>query len=198
MAIEKLRTNFQDDIINTDITDKRRYNLINNSDGTVSLDDVTTYVQIGSNYGAQDINTANGTINQLIDNADGVAETLNGLDKVDNTPDSEKHVAYAEEAGSAKTAETAGTANKATTSGSADNDIVLINKGVITFNGTQYTVNDSRITADSLADVYFTEDTIDAAEEAVISVETYDGKLILTRIRETNDIIKASIRVRVV
>lgn len=79
MAIAKLKTNFQDDIINTLVTDKRRYNLINNSDGTVSLEDVTVYDQIGSNYGATEINTANSTVNQLIDKAEATDIAMNSV-----------------------------------------------------------------------------------------------------------------------
>lgn len=38
-----LKTNYQNDVS----PGKRKYNLINNSDGTVSLDDVTVYNKVG-------------------------------------------------------------------------------------------------------------------------------------------------------
>lgn len=72
MAITKLPTNFQDDVIDTSVSDKRRYNMITNSDGTTSLEDVTTYTQIGSDFGAEQVNQTNGTVNDLIDSVDKV------------------------------------------------------------------------------------------------------------------------------
>lgn len=151
MAITKLKTNFQDDIINTEVTDKRRFNLINNSDGTVSFDDVTTYEQIGSNYGAQEINTTNDTVNQLIDEME-----------------------------------------------KANSVFLLRNQSVLTFSENVCTISDNRITADSLADVYFTSDTALNAEKAVIDVETYSGRVDLVAGRTPDGIIKASIVIRVV
>lgn len=155
MAIAKLKTNFQDDIINTEVTDKRRYELINNSDGTVSLDDKTTYTQIGSNYGAKEINETNDTINQLID-ANEKAEQA------------------------------------------AESVFVLRNQSLLTFVGTTCTISDERITADSLADVYFTSDTALNAEKAVIDVETYSGRVDLNAGRTPEGDIRASIVIRVV
>lgn len=155
MAIAKLKTNFQDDIINTEVTDKRRYELINNSDGTVSLDDKTTYTQIGSNYGAKEINETNDTINQLID-ANEKAEQ------------------------------------------SAESVFVLRNQSLLTFVGNTCTISDERITADSLADVYFTSDTALNAEKAVIDVETYSGRVDLNAGRTPEGDIRASIVIRVV
>lgn len=155
MAITKLKTNFQDDIINTEVTDKRRYNLINNTDGTISLEDVTTYEQIGSNYGALEINTANGTVNQLIDKVESAESKINSV-------------------------------------------FFLTNQSVLNFTGNTCSISDSRITADSLADVYFTSDTALTAEKAVIDVETYAGRVDLTAGRTPDGTIKASIVIRVV
>ena len=151
MAIEKLKTNFQDDIINTLVNEERRYALIENADGTISLKDVTSYDQIGSNYGAKEINTTNDTINQLID-------------KVEK----------------------------------ADSVFVLRNQSVLNFVGNTCTISDERITADSLADVYFTSDTALNAEKAVITVETYSGRVDLNAERTPEGDIRASIVIRVV
>ena len=43
MAKQTLPVNFKDDILNSSMGGKRRYNLIQNSNGTVSLEDVTSY-----------------------------------------------------------------------------------------------------------------------------------------------------------
>lgn len=61
-----LKENYVDDILNTSKNTKRKYNMLSNSDGTVSLEDVTEYSQNGDNFGASDINITNKTINQLI------------------------------------------------------------------------------------------------------------------------------------
>lgn len=151
MAIEKLKTNFQDDIINTLVNEDRQFEMIQNTNGTVSLKDVTSYDQIGSNYGSMEINKTNDTINQLID-------------------ETEK----------------------------ANSVFLLKNQSVLNFSGNVCTISDSRITADSLADVYFTSDTALAAEKAVIDVETYSGRVDLIAGRTTDGIIKASIVIRVV
>lgn len=175
MASEKLRTTFKDDILRSGQT--RKYNMTQNSDGTVSFEDVTDYAQIGDSYGASQINQLNETVNGLID----------GTSNIDNTADSEKHVAYAASAGTAETA------------GSVSGDFILLNKGVLSFNaGNICTISDLRITSDSLADVYFTENTIQAAEKAVITVETYSGRVELVARRAPEGEIKASIRIRTV
>lgn len=207
--IEKLRTDFKDDIINTEISDKRRYEMIDNPDGTISLEDMTTYYQIGSMYGAEQINKTNETINALIDKTS----------KIDNTPDEEKNVAYAEEAGNAETADLAESTKKLQTARkingvefdgtkditikddtkiSKNEDFVLKNQATLTFEDKVCTINDERITANSLADVYFTTDTITQAERAVVSVETYGGYLKLIAQNAPTGTIKASIKIRVV
>lgn len=53
-----LKTNYKDDVF----TGKRKYRITNNDDGTVSLDDVTTYTQQGDIFGAADINAINKAI----------------------------------------------------------------------------------------------------------------------------------------
>ena len=54
-----LKTNYKDDIF----SGNRKYRMTNNSDGTVSFTDVTTYSQVGDQYGASDINAQNVAIN---------------------------------------------------------------------------------------------------------------------------------------
>lgn len=154
MAINKLPVNFQDDIIDTSVTDKRRYNFIENSDGTKSLEDVTTYFQIGTDYGAKEINAQNQAINDLIDSNSNVVKAV-------------------------------------------EQDFVL-QKRTLSFIGTICNIEDSRITKDSLADVYFTSETIYAAEKADISVETVDGAVIISASRVPEIDLVATIKIKVV
>ena len=67
MAKPVLPTNFQDDIMNASMNGKRKYTLIQNTDGTVSLEDVTEYDQVGSNFGAGQINQTNTAVNESAD-----------------------------------------------------------------------------------------------------------------------------------
>lgn len=79
-----------------------------------------------------------------------------------------------------------------------DTDFILTNQQELEFTNSVATISDERITANSLADVYFTSDTIDIAEDADISVETIDGSVVLTASTEPTGAIKATIRIRVV
>lgn len=60
-----LKENYKDDILDTSQNTKRKYDMIENPDGTISLDDVTEYLQEGDSFGADDINGINHTINNL-------------------------------------------------------------------------------------------------------------------------------------
>ena len=62
-----LPTNYKDDILNTSVEGMRRYQMIYNSDNTVSFKDVTPYDQTGSDFGAGDINATNQAVNQSAD-----------------------------------------------------------------------------------------------------------------------------------
>lgn len=150
MAIEKLKTDYKDDILSSA---KREYEMIQNDNGTISLEDVSAYAQIGDNFGGADINATNSAVNDLA----------------------------------------------AEVEASAGSDFILLSKGTLTFNaGNICSISDSRITADSLADVYFTDATIATAEKAVITVETYNGRVDLIAGRTPEGTISASIRIRVV
>ena len=67
MSIPNLPVNFKDDILNTEVNQKRKYQQTFNSDGSVSLDDVTTYTQQGSEFGALQVNQTNKAINNIYD-----------------------------------------------------------------------------------------------------------------------------------
>lgn len=79
------------------------------------------------------------------------------------------------------------------------NEFLLINKELLSFDENNIcTLIDERITADSLADVYFTSDTISIATDAVITVETYDRNVKLSCQNVPAGAIKASIKIKVV
>lgn len=63
MTKSTLPVNFKDDVLASSMGGKRRYKLIHNSDGTVSLEDATTYTQAGSNFGAAQVNATNTAVN---------------------------------------------------------------------------------------------------------------------------------------
>lgn len=69
MAKATLPVNFKDDILDPSMDGKRRYRIIKNSDDTVSLEDVTDYTQVGSNFGAAQINATNTSVNNSADKA---------------------------------------------------------------------------------------------------------------------------------
>lgn len=73
-----LNTDFKDDIL--DISNpERKYQLIYNPDGTVSLRDVTVYQQTGSLYGAKEVNDEREAINKI--NSDRIV-SLENIDLV--------------------------------------------------------------------------------------------------------------------
>jgi len=57
-----LQTNYKDDILNSSMSGSRRYSMTNNSDGSVSLTDTTTYDVVGNEFTAADINTTNAAV----------------------------------------------------------------------------------------------------------------------------------------
>lgn len=65
MADTTLKTNYKDDVLDTSKNTQRKYQMIQNDDGTVSFVDVTEYSQVGDSFGANDINTTNKAINGL-------------------------------------------------------------------------------------------------------------------------------------
>ena len=63
-----LKTNYVDDVLDTSVNEKRKYRMIQNADGTVSFDDVTTYTQNGDSFGAKDVNDTNTAVNEINNN----------------------------------------------------------------------------------------------------------------------------------
>ena len=71
-----LSTDFKDDILASQ-NSKRKYTQVNNSDGTVSFQDSTAYSQVGSSYGAKEVNEEREAINNIY------ANKLVTLDEID-------------------------------------------------------------------------------------------------------------------
>ena len=67
MNIEKLPVDFEDDIINEDVNELRKYQMIQNTDGTVSFIDATDYLVTGSLFGAKEVVETNSTVNEIIE-----------------------------------------------------------------------------------------------------------------------------------
>ena len=76
-------------------------------------------------------------------------------------------------------------------------DFVIPNQ-TFTFTNLECVITDTKITANSLADVYFTSASIVNAKKAKISVETYNGYLVLTAENAPVGTIAGTIRIRVV
>lgn len=76
MAYTPLRTDFKDDILDPS-NYKRKYKQVANNDGTFSLQDETTYQQVGSDYGAKEVNEEREAINNVY------ASKLVTLDEID-------------------------------------------------------------------------------------------------------------------
>lgn len=55
-----LKTDYKDAVFQ----EKRKYQMIQNDDGTVSFEDVTSYTQEGDSFGAKDINDTNTETNK--------------------------------------------------------------------------------------------------------------------------------------
>mgnify|MGYP000432559539 CR=1 FL=1 len=77
-----LKTDYKNDIF----TGKRKYQITNNADGTVSLDDVTDYVQEGDILSADDVNAINKAVNELQTGSDSFQEEITGrVDDISGT-----------------------------------------------------------------------------------------------------------------
>ncbi len=74
MIMADLKTNYVDDVLDATKNQLRKYQQIQNDDGTVSFVDVTEYTQVGTSFGAKDINDTNAAINDV----NGKLESLPG------------------------------------------------------------------------------------------------------------------------
>lgn len=79
-----------------------------------------------------------------------------------------------------------------------DNFIILAIEEEIIFDGLTATIPDSRITAASIPNIYFTADCIGAASAAEIVPDTFAGRLVLTAKAAPVGTITATIEVRII
>ena len=70
-----LKTDYKDDVLDTTQNTKRKYQMIDNGDGTVSFEDVTEYLQQGDSFGADDINDTNEEVNIINDKLNNIGDT---------------------------------------------------------------------------------------------------------------------------
>lgn len=84
-----LPTNFKDDILDTSVNTRRRYRVYENTDGTIELEDVTEYSQVGDVFGAGQINSTNTEVNKKFDKNMLVRDldTINAITKEGYAPD---------------------------------------------------------------------------------------------------------------
>lgn len=71
-----LRTDYKDDVLNTEVNTQRKYQMITNDDGTVSFIDVTDYAQVGDGFGGAVVNAQN---EALANNRKEISELNNAL-----------------------------------------------------------------------------------------------------------------------
>lgn len=65
-----LKTDYKDDVLDTEVNELRKYQMIQNEDGTVSFVDVTEYLQVGDSFGSADINETNEEIENVKEELD--------------------------------------------------------------------------------------------------------------------------------
>lgn len=74
-----LPTNFKDDVLSANMNKMRRYEQIINDDMSISLEDVTEYEQIGSRFGAAQVNATNKAVNDLGTEVGSLSTAINDV-----------------------------------------------------------------------------------------------------------------------
>lgn len=72
-----LKNNYKDDVLDVTQNELRKYNVVNNDDGTISLIDVTKYSQTGDKFGAKDVNGIVEAIGETNSNLGSTTQTMN-------------------------------------------------------------------------------------------------------------------------
>ena len=85
-----LKTNYVDDVLDSSKNQLRKYQQIQNDDGTVSFVDVTEYSTTGTSFGAKDINDTNAAVNELNESLNDYT-MLNGVFSVVNTAKTDEY-----------------------------------------------------------------------------------------------------------
>ena len=110
-----LKTNYVDDKLDSSKNQLRKYQQIQNDDGTVSFIDVTEYKTTGTSFGALDVNNTNKAVNHLnadlselnikMDSAEkSIATKQDASTAITTSNISDQSVKYANSAGSASAA----------------------------------------------------------------------------------------------
>lgn len=183
MAINKLPTDFVDAV-----TSQQRYRVTDVGNSESLFEDVSVYTTSGSYFGAKEINEQHQAINDVITLAENTDSEISKLKNGTTV------LSHTDEAGTVTSAFTATSATKA---GSVNNDIVITEQ-TLTFNNKVCVIQNVNVTANSLANVIFSRDTLDNARKSVITVETSAGAITLTAGRTPTGTIKARINVRVI
>lgn len=216
MSITKLRANYTDGIVRG----KRKYTITVISGNTVTINDVSEFIKPELNVTASEFNNVNVTVNTLIDLAESndtriedvsadVTDLLDGETEASNasTALTASHASnatrttLADSANSAQRAINAlsvASATTATTASSVANEFILLNKAPLIFVNKQCLMSDARITANSLANLYYSDSTSKAnAKDADLTIIPQNGSILITAVKNPNTI-RASIKVKVV
>lgn len=220
MSLKKLATDYKDALFEG----LRKYKQIENDDGTTSFADVTTYSQKeGSYYTAKTVNNnheiindAIGVLEQLCQDEDELEKTVENQGKKQgsleslNTENKETLVGAINEVNRSVGELSVLSTVEKTSVVAAINEVVkslgetvsfasdyIIPEQEFEFVNKKCEIEDSRVLSTSLVDVYFTADTIDVAEDADISVESENGKIVLTATIDPISTIKGVMKVRV-
>ena len=77
--MEPLKTDYKNDVLDASKNQLRKYQQIQNDDGTVSFVDVTEYSTTGTSFGAKDINDTNAAVNELNESLVAINSNLSEL-----------------------------------------------------------------------------------------------------------------------
>lgn len=75
--MEKFRTDYKNDKLLVAENTKRKYKVTENSDGTVSLEDVTSYEVKGDSFGADEVNAIHEELNSTSEKIEEAVSTIN-------------------------------------------------------------------------------------------------------------------------
>ena len=215
MSITKLPVNYIDGVVDG----TRKYEMVENQDHTYSFTDVSQFIRAELLVSADEINNVNETINDVIDLAEGNKDRIDDLvDEIGDILANEVDVPRAIHADTADTATNtptatnadhatqAGTATYATSATSAtsavsvpviSSEFVLINNVQLSFTNNQCRIYDERITANSLVNMYFNNNTSKTnAKDADITLTPQTGSLLITAVKNPSAI-TVSIKVKV-
>lgn len=194
MSITRLPTNYADEVVT-----ERKYKLTYETANEVLVEDVSEYSSEGSSYTAKDMKQTSSAVNEVIDLAESNNDKLTAISGGRMVIPVATEATLADNATTATNANraiTATTATTADTAGSSADDFIVATKQHLIFVNKECTISDDRITEDSLAEVYFTPETVGIARKAVPSVETSNGSVTITVGRNPSASLYATIRIR--